>query len=79
MTEWISVKDRLPEKNKKVLVYSEPEKGFENEILSSFGIHTAYIPTYGIYFTESLPNCGCTGISGEITHWMPLPEVPEKK
>lgn len=77
MTEWISVKDRLPARNQRVLVFSLPEEWCANDVASSFGVNTGYICEYGGYFVESLSNCGCSGLSGEITHWMPLPEFPK--
>lgn len=69
MTEWISVKDRLPEVFDEVLVYyngfiavawRETEK-IKNGIV---GWHW----NLQKYYPESLVN---------VTHWMPLPEPPE--
>lgn len=76
MSHWINVKERLPERRTRVLLYCKSEDGDESDCSSSFFCHTGYLGHFGDYFTESLPNCGCTGLSGEITHWMPLPNPP---
>lgn len=75
--KWISVKDRLPGQGTRVLVYCKSEEGDESDCNSSFFCHTAYLCRFSDYFIESLPNCGCTGLSGEVTHWMALPEAPK--
>jgi len=67
MDKWISVKDRLPEKadwrGDLVLVYTE--EGY---------IHT------GLYEGELADEWPYKfNDSGYITHWMPLPEPPEKE
>lgn len=53
--EWISVDDRLPEKNGKYLVVC---KGLKSPVVRPF------VTTF-----MSLQ---------EVTHWMPLPEMPRK-
>ena len=61
MSEWISVKDRLPKIDEEVLVCFTD--GF-NQI--KFGVAwTISIDGWSGYF------------GGNITHWMPLPEPPE--
>jgi hypothetical protein len=59
--EWISVKDRPPEVEERVLVYS-----YEDGI--NFGYFLGYED--GFFIDCVYPN--------EPTHWMPLPEPPEK-
>lgn len=63
MSEWISVKDRLPEPYVAVLVWEKDdtkEGGF------------AYVDRHDgeVWKIGSLGN-------GAVTHWMPLPEPPE--
>ena len=60
--EWISVKDRLPEVGKKVLVYCKENKN-DYEI-------GAYSDTYRGFFVRQT-------WYENITHWMPLPQPPK--
>lgn len=66
MAEWISVKDRLPEDEKQVLVYDRIHK-------------TCTIGNYKK--TEEndywVAYQGESSIWYNITHWMPLPEPPK--
>jgi len=67
--EWISIKDRLPNKDQNVLgwISVEEQDGiltlleFDNEKKS-------FIPIFG----KLAPN-------SQVTHWMPLPKPPEEK
>ena len=61
-SNWISVKDRLPENGKKVLVYCKENKN-DYEI-------GAYSDTYRGFFVRQ--TC-----YENITHWMPLPQPPK--
>ena len=69
--QWISVKDRMPVLGEQVLVSDE-----------KFGILLA---TYKkcedeLYFDEVGTGCGCCCESlKKITHWMSIPEPPERK
>jgi hypothetical protein len=68
--EWIKVEDELPEEGQKVIYFFE-----------YVGIHIGK-------FMKDKDNIGCPygntfyGKSGfltdDVTHWMPLPEPPEK-
>lgn len=71
MSEWISVKDRLPKFNKEVLTYTP---------------HLAMpiiVDTYDGYYGEDDEEWhegwryrgDCTG--NKVTHWIPLPKPPE--
>lgn len=64
MNEWISVKERLPDRFEYVLVYC---KGLRRDIFVSYGYRYDDTGWYvdGIYTTV-------------VTHWMPLPEPPEE-
>ena len=78
MSEWISVKDRLPEHGAYVLVWLDGEDA---------PIVADYRPTGWSARTDGL-RVGCMAYcyggmiendfnQQEITHWMPLPEPPE--
>lgn len=58
--KWISVKDRLPEPKKDVLVYSEIEHPHK--------IRVDFLKASGQWFN-----------SFHVTHWMSLPQPPEKE
>ena len=62
--EWISVKDRLPEKNKNVILAAE---GLTHQVCYGF----YYCGMFHIFYTNGAsPN-------NRVTHWMPLPAPPE--
>jgi hypothetical protein len=65
MSEWISVKDRLPKHAVSVLGYN-PD--FEDE-----KIRKVFLTSRGFFDAFE---CGC-GVEENITHWMPLPEPPK--
>lgn len=69
MSEWISVKDRLPNDYQAVIVSDggEPE----------FAIFYKYYYGYGPTFVT--PDCYEEEIIEGITHWMPLPEPPKEE
>jgi hypothetical protein len=69
MSEWIRVKDRLPEIEKKVLVWDEeiPDPEFVD-----IGYYDPdFNPKNGWHCKEYM-DC-------HVTHWRPLPKPPEKK
>lgn len=64
MSEWISVKDRLPERGE-VIAFSPTYKEYMIGRLCESSIE-------GIY-------CRCDGCElYQVTHWMPLPEPPKE-
>ena len=63
MNNWISVKERVPEKNDDVLVYD----GYNNEV------DMAYLDSD--YEWISLTN-NLVFHEGDIDYWMPLPDPP---
>ena len=67
--EWISVRDRLPEQLKEVLV-----------CFDGYGEKSVSTATYRNYFygKEWLSNMMSLSVDS-VTHWMPLPEPPEKE
>lgn len=69
MKKWISVKDQLPEINTDVLICRGQRKGDIISVYTYIG-HDEWEDEYG-YWSR-------TDDEG-ITHWMPLPEPPEKE
>ena len=73
LTQWISVKDRLPEDDVNVLVYAI---GNNEESVIAMTSYTHNMHAYGIegwrspwqYFFHEY----------KITHWMPTPEAPKE-
>jgi len=59
---WISVSNRLPEENEKVLLYS-CEEGVEAGLLRYDGDYQL---------------CSCSLEQDDVTHWQPLPKPPGK-
>jgi len=66
MSDWISVKDRLPEKNGRYLCR------YEEEIYGGFFRYT----DFGRYDSDMSEN---GGFGAKVTYWMPLPEPPEEE
>ena len=64
---WISVKDRLPEKNGRYLCRYEQKVYGEVCRCTDFGIYDSDIGESGGWFV------------GKVTHWMPLPEKPKEE
>lgn len=76
MNEWISVEDRLPDVNARVLVASTDIEGYKmvhitemRDINPITYIKTDkyWLPPYPYFFHDNM-----------ITHWMPLPELPKE-
>jgi hypothetical protein len=59
---WISVTDRLPDRDIDVLVYDEMD-----------GFVVGYIGGYSFAQYWKI----CTGNSANVTHWMSLPDKPK--
>lgn len=70
-SEWISVKDRLPDDKELYLICTE----------SNFGkIDIAYYQSIGDKFSNYEPFWqGRSSRSTRVTHWMPLPKPPKGK
>ena len=68
MSEWISVKDRLPEESGTYLAYTE----YIIYVLKYSAIHKLF----NVYdsFEEETAQKLCIN----VTHWMPLPEPPKE-
>lgn len=81
--KWVSVKEKMPElKCRGYLDSSDPFLAFDGERV--FITHTYKYKAYPdsnkedkrISFCHSLPESD--DITGEITHWMPLPKPPKE-
>lgn len=67
--EWISVKDRLPEDGRDVLIcyYFKPHLNMRFMAVSSY------------FVFDSIPRWQHESIGIVITHWMDLPELPKEE
>ena len=78
--EWISVKEKLPDKNGNYLCYI---KSFYGNIMSiySFALNLKKVDEYDFYGKK---RCGWYNYDseygyyevGDVAYWMPLPEAP---
>ncbi len=74
--EWISVKDRLPENFKDVLIYDT----YDGYIVAAYQVICENGRWYmSIALNEGwlINNC-CEPDLKNVTHWMPLPQEPKK-
>ena len=62
--QWVSIKNRLPEKNHGVL------------ITDGETIVTACLDKWGHWAEHGFSGYEWDFILGEVTHWMPLPDLP---
>ena len=83
MAEWISVKERLPKKHGEYLCYCTD--GFGRCVsIYSFAKNLSKVDDY--YF-EGIKRAGWYSYDSElgyiemddVTHWMPLPDAPQKE
>lgn len=69
---WVSIKDKLPERDKKVLVFiTSNDLNKEWSDIRIDAIHTRKGKKYWSHFSGLITNV-------VITHWMPLPSPPKK-
>lgn len=68
---WISVKDRMPETRHAVLVYTPYHKNIWAASMHEDGNWYIWSPGSRVLLDPDW--------HGPITHWMPLPEPPEKE
>lgn len=75
---WISVKDRLPEKQTPVLVYVPPYNDKNEEYAEYVGVAYYMYSAIGGYWAGTDGNVyGEIGIIYDPTYWAPLPESPK--
>ncbi len=77
MTEWIRVKDKLPEKNTWALCFCPKMWSRKDEILSLEFIIYEWTDMEGIKQLPMFKSFDRTYRIEEVTHWMPLPEKPK--
>ena len=76
---WISVKDRLPERQEPVIVYVPPYSDEDEEYVGHVAVAYYTQTGSGGYWAGTDGNVyGAIGIIHEPTHWMPLPEPPKE-
>lgn len=63
---WISTEDRLPYVGKYVLVHIPDEFPFPT-------VREGFLLQSGMWFVN-----GCEHGPSEVTHWMPMPELPTR-
>lgn len=71
MTEWISVKDRLPTDERRVLAYY----GFGKKDGS---LGSMFMSSSEYYAFDPAPHWQHVDIGLTVTHWMPLPDPPKE-
>lgn len=71
MSEWVSVKDRLPETDDMVLVLASGKPRENITLVDAFEL-AEYDPEG--WSLETYPEW----MDAKVTHWMPLPEPPEE-
>ena len=75
MSKWISILDRLPEKEVRVLVYVESKDFIDIDSYVEIYECPVSFSTQSICIGEGWES----GLDGEITHWMPLPTPPKEE
>lgn len=70
MNKWISVKERLPEKNKVVLCWTK------DKTIQGGSNYAIGLCSNNFWFLQSSEICTCRGpaINNKVLAWMPLPE-----
>lgn len=76
MTEWISVKDRVPDDQKSVLIVKQL-KGGGRTVGMGYCIKDYSYKDYSTNEIIRKPRWVCAG-TGNVVYWMPLPELPKE-
>jgi len=71
MSEWISVKDRLPEDFERVIVRLFSESGYGELKISSVQNRNITTADNSIISIKDWADA----INAQVTHWMPLPKL----
>lgn len=72
MSEWISVKERLPSDERSVLAYY----GFGRDGVPDSDM--MFMGTLSYFCFDPEPHWQHAGHGVAVTHWMPLPEPPKE-
>ncbi|MBR2563980.1 MAG: DUF551 domain-containing protein [Paenibacillus sp.] len=76
---WISVEDRLPDRQTPVLVYVPPYSDENEEYIGHVAMSYYTHSARGGYWAGTDGSVyGAIGIIHDPTHWMPLPEPPKE-
>ena len=84
MSEWISVKDRMPVKGSRVLVLVKylcfyEDTGYINDYVVREASCDVPKGRKKLWYLWNRPDVGTGCDGGEVTHWMSLPEPPEEE
>lgn len=74
MSEWISVKDKLPKADGEYIVYAQDENSPAGEGVWYDNVVVAAEYAFGEWTWRE--NSNDFDITDIVTHWMPLPEPP---
>lgn len=74
MSEWISVKDKLPKADGEYIVYAQDENSPSGEGVWYDNVVVVAEYAFGIWWWWD--NGTDFDVTNNITHWMPLPEPP---
>lgn len=77
---WIKITDRIPEVGSKILAFGILEGNLEiRQCKYEEWDYLSIGGSKGSSFSLLSSGCGCCdGVIENITHWMPLPEVPKE-
>lgn len=67
-SKWISVEDRLPEENQRVILYIP-------RVMEGGNVRTGWLEPIKMWFTDGRDRL----FYKQVTHWMPMPEPPENQ
>jgi len=71
--EWISVENRLPEKDGNSSIYCIVYDTYDGVVVRPYNEY------HKCWDLEDGDDYHCDAIGGKITHWMPIPDEPKKE
>lgn len=72
MEDWIKVEDRLPEKDGNSSIYCIVYSNYDGVVVRPYNEY------HKCWDLEDGDDHYCEAVGGKITHWMPIPEAPNK-